>query len=130
MSKEIGRTMFLENLPRKQGKLSKIDWLKCKNKVVKFQYDNIVGNIKIVNVIRENNRTVLLIKYKNIQERINTDNFQKCKIGKILKISYDSVRNHLKRGSKIWSWINYNAKEESLKVIRKNHRKSSIYKTI
>ena len=41
-------------------------------------------------------------------------------IGKIMKLSRHTIRRYLIKGSKIWDWINYDAKEEKIKTLSKN----------
>lgn len=74
----------LSTLPRKKGGFNKIDWFKCKKCKVNFIHNDIKGIIEIVDVKRQDNRTILYIKYNNKIEKIKTDNFQKCKLQKIL----------------------------------------------
>lgn len=42
-------------------------------------------------------------------------NLTTTQIGELMKLSSVTVVNYLKRGTKIWDWCNYNAKEEKLK---------------
>ena len=81
------KKVFAENLP-KTGQTNTINWLKTKNHKVRFTYDDIEGWIEIVDVKRENNRTMLGIKYLDGDIfYIFTGHFMKCKIGEVLGIN-------------------------------------------
>jgi len=81
------RKVFLENIPTKEGigahkNKQVIDWINCVGCKVKFIYDDIVGEIEIIDY--DNIKRKLLIKYLDDIQDITNDNFSKCKITKIL----------------------------------------------
>ena len=65
--------------------LSLIDWLKCHE----YACSNLV---KIVCELKKDNPDIKIIDIANI-----------------LKLDRNTVRKYLKKGNKIWSWVNYNA---------------------
>ena len=74
------RKVFLENLPRtKTG--TRIRWMNSIGYKVKFVYDDIEGEVEIINydpVIQE-----LIIKYNDKHYNIKTNHFNECKLGNI-----------------------------------------------
>lgn len=77
------RKVFLDKLPK--NKIGNVDWIKSKNYIVPFVYDDIKGLIKIVDVKRENNRTMLYVKYLDDNVfKIFTGHFIQCKIKEML----------------------------------------------
>jgi predicted RNA-binding Zn-ribbon protein involved in translation (DUF1610 family) len=76
------RKVFLDKYVNLKNNI--INWFDFINKDVYFIYEDIEDYIKIYDVKRINNRTLLFIAYKNSTDKINTDNFKKCKLGKIL----------------------------------------------
>ena len=73
----------LSSLPRK-GKL--IDWKSTNNNVVKFFYNGIEDEC-IVNGLDKEDRLKLIIYYKNIEYRINRDNFKTGHLGQFFNFS-------------------------------------------
>ena len=62
------RKVFLENLPiKKQGKKNVIDWKNSVGYKVHFIYDDIEGDIEIIDYISGNrkNKSKILLRYKN-----------------------------------------------------------------
>ena len=80
------RKMFLENLPKKTYKGKKcIDWENSIGYKIKFIYDSIEGELELLNYIHNNNNNPKIsIKYNNKIFDIQTDNFKKCQIGRII----------------------------------------------
>lgn len=78
MSKEKIRKVFLDDLPRKG---SRIDWKNSIGYKVPFIYDDIKGEVEIVDYIGEN---CLKIYYNTRYVIIKTNNFKKCNLGEIL----------------------------------------------
>ena len=76
--------------------LSLIDWNKCEE----FALSNLVKKA---------------CEYKRDNPNISTS-----EIGSIMKLSQTTVRKYLRQGSKIWNWIDYNAKEETSRNSSKN----------
>lgn len=72
----------LDRLPRKNN--GKIDWLKSINCDIDFVYCNISGIIKITNVKREKDITILAITYGDKTIDIKTANLKRCQLGKLL----------------------------------------------
>lgn len=90
MSKEIKkeRKIFLDHLPRGNGygvNKNQINWKESIGYTINFIYDNINGSLKIIDYIRENNKSYLIIKYDNVEFKIHTNDFKSCGLGKILK---------------------------------------------
>ena len=89
MGKEMYRKIFLEELPKKEGRGSLkgkevIDWKSSIGYSVEFVYDDIRGEVEIVDY--EVKGQVLTIKYlDNLFFKIKTGNFQSCGLGKLLK---------------------------------------------
>jgi len=81
--KKINKKVFLEDLPRRGKLISLVDWKKCIGCKVKFIYDDINGEIEIVDYKSKGNR--LYIKYldKEIWELMTTQ-FKVCGFGKLL----------------------------------------------
>lgn len=75
--------------------LSKINW----NKVEEFALSNLV--LKVCEIKKDN------------------PDMTTVEISKIVNLNYSTVRSYLKKGSNIWDWVNYNAKEETDKSLEK-----------
>lgn len=73
------RKVFLENLP-KRGNL--INWRESIGYKVPFIYDDIEGEVEILEYSLNKNK--LNIKYKNKSIKINTGNLTKCALGNIV----------------------------------------------
>ncbi|NFF77684.1 hypothetical protein FCV38_11995 [Clostridium sporogenes] len=88
MNNKIIREIYLDNLPKKEG-IGKnkgkqvIDWKNAIGKKINFYYDDIQGQIKIMSY--ESKKSYLCIKYKDNIVQIDTYNFKRCKLGKLLK---------------------------------------------
>lgn len=84
--KQTKRKMFVENLPKweehKQGDVGTINWLKCKKHKVEFIYDDIEGIVEIIDY--KSKGQMLTIKYNDIEFKIQTSNFKRCGIGRLL----------------------------------------------
>lgn len=81
------RKVFLENLPiKKQGKKNVIDWKNSVGYKVHFIYDDIEGDIEIIDYISGNrkNKSKILLRYKNKELYIFPCHFRKSKIGSLL----------------------------------------------
>jgi hypothetical protein len=77
------RKVFLENLPiGGLNRGNRIDWTASVGYKVRFIYDDIEGWIEIVSYNLVN--SIITIKYNDKEHKINTDNFKKCKLGKLL----------------------------------------------
>lgn len=83
------RKVFLDDLPRKSGSGANkgkdvVDWLNSIGCVVKFIYDEIEDEIKIIDY--DSKTQYLKIKYKDVGEfKIITYGLQRCSLGKLLK---------------------------------------------
>ena len=75
------RKVFLDELPRR-GKL--INWKESVGHKVKFVYDNIEGEVEIINYDTKGSK--LTIKYKDKIKPIKSSDFSRCKIGELLNI--------------------------------------------
>ena len=62
-----------------------IEWFKCKNSNIPFEYYDIKGKIIIKNVERINNSTILSIKYKDKLMNISTSNFLEKKLSSLFE---------------------------------------------
>lgn len=76
------RKVFLDDLPRKGGKLGKIDWENSAGFKVSFSYDNIEGEVEIIKYEKKSER--LFITYNGKEFDINSTGFKNCRIGRIL----------------------------------------------
>jgi len=75
------KKVYLEELPRRGEK--QIDWNNSIGQKIKFIYDDIEGEIKVVNYEKNNN--LLHLKYLNDDIfYIKTSHFYKCSIGKLI----------------------------------------------
>lgn len=81
--------------------LSKIDWIKCEE----YALSNLV---KIACEIKRDN-----------------PNMTTTEIGKMMGLHQDTIIKYLKRGSKVWKWINYYPKEERFKGSSKSGKMNS-----
>lgn len=88
MSKKVKREIFLEDLPRKikdktsMGKL--IDWVGSIGYKVKFIYEGIYGEVKIIDY--NVSEGYLYIEYLDKTYKMSPANFRSCQFGKILGI--------------------------------------------
>lgn len=77
------RKVFLDNLPtKKYGEKLKINWNKVNGKTLKFQYDEIVDEIKIMNASSKSE--IIEVEYKGLLSTINKTSFINCKIGRVI----------------------------------------------
>ncbi len=89
------RKVFLDKLPKKEGiginKLKMVvDWEKSTGYKVKFIYDNIEGEVEIINYYKKNKGKYINFKYKNNIYSMATSQFLKCQFGEILnKINHN-----------------------------------------
>ncbi|EPB8173244.1 hypothetical protein ACRTAL_002422 [Clostridium perfringens] len=82
------RKVFLENLPKKGDR---INWKESIGYKVPFVYDDIEGEIKIIDYITKDRKLVL--KYNNEKYTMTSNHFIYCKIGnKILNKRTDNFR--------------------------------------
>ena len=70
------RKVFLDDLPKFNVKLNKINWGKSIGYTVNFIYDDIQGEIKIIDY--DTNNQKLTIQYLNNIQMINTTQFRKA----------------------------------------------------
>lgn len=75
------RNIDLSDLPQK-GK--SINWIGSVGYKCKFIYDDIEGEVEIIDVHRKNNTTWVTYKYDDKINKSTTSNFSKCRIGDIL----------------------------------------------
>lgn len=92
------KTIDLKNIPKK-GKL--YDWINSINKDVKFNYNDIIGHVKISGYNKNSNSLTVL--YKNELYNIRTGEFTRCNLGNILKVKTSEFK--CKIGQRI---IDYN----------------------
>ena len=105
------RKMFLDDLPKKMNKGKEcIDWKNSAGYKVHFIYDDIEGELEILNYIPNNNPKIS-IKYNNKIFDIQTNNFKKCKIAKI--VNKECIKFKIEVGTNIKE---KNEKMEKLKM--------------
>lgn len=75
--------IYLEKLPRKNGKCNKIDWSNSVDYFVKFKYEDIEGEIEIVDY--DIATSYLKVKFNNNTMKIHSGHFAKVHLGKLLK---------------------------------------------
>ena len=79
------RKVFLENLPRKRtGNF--IDWKNCVGYKVHFIYDDVEGDLEIIDYIRDRN-SKLLLKYNKKEILMDSSQFKECRIGNLLNVN-------------------------------------------
>ena len=80
------KKMFIEKLPHGGYRLNNkyINWKESMGYKVKFIYDNIKGEVEIIDYYMKNNYPCLKIKYKNKIYPININDFRNCSLGNIL----------------------------------------------
>lgn len=83
------KKVFLDNLPKKLGvgaNINKecIDWNKSIGHKVKFIYDDIEGEIYIINQYKKSFQNYLEVKYNDKIVHISASSFIKCAIGNLL----------------------------------------------
>lgn len=81
------RKVFLDDLPKWKkgegnGHIGSINWKKSIGSKVHFIYEDIEGDVYIINYVTKRHR--LTIKYKDKQLDIHTDSFKICALGKLL----------------------------------------------
>lgn len=76
------RKVFLDDLP-KRGTF--IDWKNCIGRKVKFIYDDVDGDLEIINYYLINNHPVIDAEYNNEISSIYLGSFKKCQLGYLLK---------------------------------------------
>lgn len=90
--------MFLDDLPKKDGVGKNIgnkvfDWDKSVGRVINFTYDDMIGNIEILNIEILNYKKAgqyLTVKYLDKEYEIKTSNLQNNSIGRLInKFSKD-----------------------------------------
>ena len=83
------RKVFLDDLPKKYGvgankdKLC-IDWINSIGKIVSFTYQDISGELEIINHYKISGRHYLDIKYNNKIVKIESGSFLNCTLGNLL----------------------------------------------
>jgi len=92
------RKVFLDDLPRKGGKLGLIDWSKSTGYEVPFVYDDIYDKFKIIGYNKE--KRVLTAEYDEKRRDVYSEEIRNCRIGRLIqKISGDfkkEIDEHIK----------------------------------
>lgn len=78
------RKIFLDDLPRTY---KGVDWKNSVGNKVKFIYDDIEGEIEIIDYMK-GKKSMIKIRYKEYYDIIFVGHFSSCNIGKILKKEY------------------------------------------
>ena len=113
------RKVFTDELPHKG---IQVNWIKSVGYEVKFIYDDIKGEVEIVDYFKKNNKNYLKIKYNNSELDIIPEHFSQCRLGDILNIKTKKYK--YKIGDII---INLNSgKIQVLRQIRIKNKKSSV----
>lgn len=81
MSKVI-REIDLSVLPKRKGKMNKIDWKNSIGYKINFTYDDIKGEIEIIEYDKKTNNITIL--FENKYSKISTGRFRECCLGNIL----------------------------------------------
>lgn len=76
------RKVFLDELPRYKGQEGRINWKESIGYKIPFIYDDIEGELLVVDYTRE--RQKITLKYKDNTDTILTNALQKCHIGRVL----------------------------------------------
>ena len=103
MNNSIKKEIFLDELPRYKNSTKKIDFTKSIGYKVKFLYNNIEGEVEILDFNNDNN--ILTIKYEDKEPfLINTAGFRKCAFGKLLGVCTNdfkiNIGQHIKDDSR------------------------------
>lgn len=105
------KKVFLENLPKQKGYNGKrISWKDSIGEKVKFEYNDICGEVEIVDY----KNPKLYLKYKNSLKEITTSKFIKCELGRIIGI--------ITREFKIEIGDNFKDSKRDLVVIDREYR--------
>lgn len=109
------REVFLDDLPRWDSGTNKgkINWESVTNSSVKFVYDNIKGEIEVINYDKKSQ--YLTVKYNNKTFDIKAYEFSKCKISRIV-----GKRN---RDFKVEIGEVFNSNERDLLIIDREYRR-------
>ena len=79
------RKIFLEELPRR-GKTSQIDWKKSIGSKIKFIFNDVQGELPVLNYIREKGVGFIITEYNDCKDfKICTSSLSKCLIGEIIR---------------------------------------------
>ena len=93
----IKKYIDLSNLTKKMFRGQEvIDWINTKGYSCYFEYDDIKGNVNIIDTFKKGKRNVvnLVLEYNNNTTTISYTNFIKCQFGKLLnKITKKLIRN-------------------------------------
>lgn len=83
------RKVFLDDSPRwgkgGKGKEGTINWKECTGILIPFIYDNIEGELEIL----ECSGSDILVKYKDIELKIKTGSLLKCQLGRAMHYAGD-----------------------------------------
>jgi hypothetical protein len=101
---EYIKTNMLNSELAKLFDLSNINW----NKAEEFALSNLIKKA---------------CEFKRDNPRITT-----TEIGKLMNLDRHTIRNYLKKGNRIWSWFNYDEKEEIKNSAKKEKRMVEIFK--
>ena len=79
------KKIFLDNLPKKiRCKKECIDWINSIGYNVRFIYDDIEGEMHILEYVSKGSHPRINVVYENKIHSIGINGFSKCEIGKII----------------------------------------------
>ncbi|EKS4345126.1 hypothetical protein QB607_003130 [Clostridium botulinum] len=103
------KKVFLDDLPKWESGHNKgrINWIKSVGSIIKFIYDDLKGEVKIIEYDKQKN--MLTLSYKNIHNaNIRTGDFKMCRIGNLIgkkshrfKVDIESIIKDNKRNLSI-----------------------------
>lgn len=100
------RKVYLDNLPKYQNNRyykdnTQIDWENSVGNIVKFEYDDVIGEFKIISCDKSDSKNIkLYVKYKDNEFKINTGSLYKGQIRKILDKPHFDIKYRYDIGEK------------------------------
>ena len=107
------REVFLDNLPKKGNTVKNIDWKNAVGLTVPFVYNDINGELEIIEYDKDNKR--LQVRYGNDSMSINTCNLIKGALGGILKVRTSDFRINLS--------TKFKDEKRNITIINREYRK-------
>jgi hypothetical protein len=89
----VVRRVFTDGLPKRKGKTEQIDWKKCIGYSVHFIYNDIEGDLPILNIIQKNGKSYIITEYgKNKEYLIASTDFARGTLGGLLGVKTESYK--------------------------------------